>query len=144
MLVQFQQILKFYQSFRLRLNVKHEKCSAQKKLLVLIWFMPPLFLFATKNNHFLLSKTFLCVCFFSSWYKKTLLQTLLKNFEYFSDYLHVYLALLSLIMETTKTEYLKINVFQKLIWKYQEDCLLCPKQFDSFWVGGTRPEVNSF
>lgn len=47
--------------------------------------------------------------------KKTLLQTLFKNFKYFSDYLHVYLALLSLIMETTKTEYLEINVFQKQI-----------------------------
>lgn len=117
MLVQFQQILKFYQSFRLRLDVKHEKCSAQKKLLVLIWFMPPLFLFAAIKKPFSFIKDFpLCMfLLFIGIKKKTLLQTLFKNFKYFSDYLHVYLALLSLIMETTKTEYLEINVFQKQI-----------------------------
>lgn len=65
--------------------------------------------------------------------------------KYFSNYLHVNRTFESCNGNDLDKPFKNQRLSKKNSFvKYLVDCLLCPKQFHSFWVGGARPEVNSW
>lgn len=145
MLVQFQQILRFYQSFRLRLDVKYE--NVQHKRNCWFWFdlCPLCFFFFSNKITIFFHQRLSCVYVFSLLWYFLNVRANSSYVKYFSNYLHVNRTFESCNGNDLDKPFKNQRLSKKNSFvKYLVDCLLCPKQFHSFWVGGARPEVNSW